>query len=148
MRISTAVLVLLSIVATPLASIECMTRCERFLVQRHPICHGTTQVSMGPHMHHMNDVHMVNQDREADAATVHEQPDYLAVSLGCRTKVCANASEAVPSRKAVRSARLEISSYLPAVTFGSLPMSFQNPSKKSRYPLDTDPYCRSTLLRI
>ena len=64
MRIPTAVVALLAILATPFASMPCMARCALFLMHQPFVCHDKAHQSMGPHIHHMNHVHMVSEERE------------------------------------------------------------------------------------
>jgi len=148
-RISTALLVLLSIVATPLAGVAYMTRCELFLMHQHPVCRYKAHENMAPHMHHVNHVQMVNQEREPALASQNEQSKLLVAPVGCPTCTCASMVQAVPSRKTVRSSKLEASSYIPAVAVHGFSLrSSQNSYHSVAASSDSPPCNTSAPLRI
>ena len=147
-RVSTALLALLSIVATPLASMVCMTRCGLFLMHQHPVCHDKSHAYTGSHTHRMNHVHMVNRTEPVLAAH-DEQSRHLVASSGCLSGSCMSMSPAVPRRTTVQVSELQAFSHVPAATvYGSLPVSSQNFSNIAVPPSGTAVYSISTPLRI
>lgn len=131
-RVSTAVAVLLSFLAAPLTSAACMARCGSFLVHQHPPGHEKTYAYVGPHVHHMSHVHVVNPEEEPSVGSRQEQPKHITAPMACPNGTCATKSEAVPGMMAVRSATLQASIFLQAITVdGSLPISPQNLSNKA-----------------
>lgn len=148
-RITTALLVLLSFVVTPLTSMACMHRCQLFLMHQHPVCHEKAHESMPPHVHHTNHVHVVNQANEPVLAARHEQSRNLMTSWGCPAPTCASIAPAVSSRTVLRSSKLEVASYLRAATVCDSPPIFsQNPSHNVAAMSATGPHSISAPLRI
>jgi len=150
-RISTALLAMLSLLATPLVSIACTARCELFLMHQHPLCHEKAHEYMGPHVHHMNHVHMVSEEREPVVVSRIEQfSKVLAAPPCCPTSACARLAPAVSRRTtAVRSSKLEASSFTPAAAVrGSPPTCSRNSLKNVVATSDTLPCSTSAPLRI
>lgn len=122
---STAIVALLATLATPFASMPCMTRCGLFLMLQHSVCHDKAHQSMGPHVHPVNHVHMMSEETETVLETEKEQfSRMLSAPVGCPTKACASVAAAVPARRAVHSSKLEASSYKTSVTVQASPPIF------------------------
>ena len=122
---STAIVALLATLATPFASMPCMTRCALFLMHQHSVCHDRAHESMGPHIHHMNHLHMMSEETETVLESQKEQfSRMLSAAAGCPTKVCASVAAAVPARRVVRSSKLEASSFRVAANVQASPPIF------------------------
>lgn len=148
MRIPTALLVLVSLVATPLASTACMARCEFFVMHQHLPCGEKTHEHIGRHVDHMNHVHTVNQSTEQAVAAHYEQARHLVASWNCPNGSCATMKPAVPRSATIRASELHASSYVPTMMHGSSPASSENLSNIAGFLLDTSPAGISAPLRI
>ena len=148
-RVPTALLVLFSIVGTPLASMGCMARCDFSLMHQHSLCREKAHDYMGPHVHHMNHVHMLNQDTEPALSALHEQSRHLAASWDCPNGSCATISIALTRKATVRASDPKASSYVRAVIVSdSPPVSSQIFSNITDPISDTSPGSISAPLRI
>jgi hypothetical protein len=117
-------------------------------MQPHPLCHDKAHDYMGPHVHHMNDVHMVNQE-EALALAAHDQPTHVVATLGCPNGICADMSPAVSRRMRIHFPKFGLSSYIPVVTACVPPtFSWQGPPSTVVSFSDTGPASISAPLRI
>src|SRR5215469_14152591 len=135
MRIPVALLVLVSIVATPLASMACMARCKPGVMNQHRACREKAHEYIGSHVNHMNHGQMLSQEREPALAASHDHSRHLISSWSCPNGSCASMSAAVPARTRVRTAKLEISSCMAPITeCGSPPANSQDSRENFEHP--------------
>src|ERR1700746_1524838 len=148
-RCSTALVLLLSLVAVPLTLTACVVWCESFATHQQPACREKAHAYLGPHVHHMHHVHMVDEEAEVDSTAHHEQPKHLVTSLGCSSGSCARMSEAVPSRIVARSSKIGVFSSLATVTVCSVPIISHPTSSDNAEETSLSDLCSSSLpLRI
>lgn len=119
MRAATALIALLSTLSPALASAVCTDCCNRSVEHQLPLCHDKTHAHLGPHVHHMNHVHMVTQDSHTSAVIqecVHPLPDGR---LSCLSAACLSARPVHASVLSAPARELQIPSQLLARTIGS-----------------------------
>ena len=91
MRTATTLIMVFSYLSTPIASAVCMDCCNRSVEHRLPLCHDKVHAHVGPHLHHMNHVHLVTQESDANAVLQqcgHQLKDSL---LSCHAAPCLSA---------------------------------------------------------
>ena len=120
-RIATAFIALLSVLSTPIASAICTGCCQRSLEHQVTACHDKAHAHLGPHVHHMNHVHMVAQD--SDAGVVVQQSDHQFQDRGlrCQRAACLSAKPVQASVASVPANQLQITAQLLTVTTCSSP---------------------------
>ena len=118
-RIATAVIAVLSVLSTPIASAICTDCCPHLLEHQVTVCHDKAHAHLGPHIDHMNHVHMVTRD--SDASVVIQQCDHQFQNrrLSCQSVACLSAKPVQASVASVPANQLPITSQLPTITIGS-----------------------------
>lgn len=88
MRTATALILLFSFLPVPIASAACRECCNRsFEDHRLTLCHDKAHTHLGPHVRHMNHVHMVTLD--SDSVALHQGDHQLQDGgLSCQSAVC------------------------------------------------------------
>ena len=127
-RIAIAFIALLSVLSTPIASAICTDCCKRPLEHQVTACHDKAQAHLGPHVHHVNHVHMVAQD--SDAGVVVQQGDHQFQNrrLDCQRAGCLSARPVQASVASVPANQLHITpQLLTVITCGSVPTTRAHP---------------------
>jgi hypothetical protein len=91
MRAATVLIVMFSMLSAPLASAVCRDCCNRSVEHQLPICHDKAHAHLGPHVHHMNHVHMVTDDSDARSVTQDCDHQFHDSRLSCHTAACLSA---------------------------------------------------------
>lgn len=128
MRVTTALVLLFSLLSAPIASAVCRDCCDPSVEHQIPLCHDKAHAHLGPHMHHMNHVHMVSQD--SDASVMVQQCDHQIQSrrLSCHSAPCLSAKPVPASVASIPANQLQIISQFPTVTIcSSLPTARAHP---------------------
>ena len=119
-RATTALIVVFSVLSAP-ASAVCNECCNRSVEHRLPLCHDQAHTQLGPHVHHMNHVHMVTQDSNANVVIQHCDHQLQDSHLSCYSAACVSAKPVQASIASAPAHQLQISSHLFATTiFSSL----------------------------
>jgi len=119
LRVATALIVLSSLLSAPLASAVCMDCCSRTVEHQLSLCHDKAHAHLGPHVDHMNHVHMVTQDSGASAVIQQCDHQLQAGRLSCHRAACLSARPVQTSVPSASAHELQISSHLLASTIGS-----------------------------
>jgi hypothetical protein len=90
-RAATALIVLFSVLSAPIAPAVCIPCCNRPAPHELPLDHDKAPAQPGPHVHHMNHVHMVTQDPDGNVGVQKCDHQLQASRLSCRTTVCRSA---------------------------------------------------------
>jgi hypothetical protein len=91
LRVATALIVLFSLASAPLVSAVCRDCCNRSVVQPIPLCHDKAHAHLGPHVHHMNHVHMVSDDSDAKITIEQCDHQFRDSRLSCHAAACLSA---------------------------------------------------------
>ena len=91
LRVATALIVLFSLASAPLATAVCMGCCNQSVEHRLSLCPDKAHAQLGPHVHHMNNVHMVTQESEASIVTQECDRQLPEGRLRCHTSACLEA---------------------------------------------------------
>ena len=123
-RAATALIVLFSVLSAPVASAVCSECCNRSVKHRLPLCPDKAHAHLGPHLHHMNHVHMVTQDSDANVVVQHCEHQLQDSHLSCHNAACESAKLVQASVASAPAHQLQISSHLIATTiFSALTIS-------------------------
>ena len=145
-RIATAIIALLSVLSTPIASAIGTGCCQRPLGHRVTACHDKAHAHLGVHVHHMNHLDRVAPD--SDASVVVEPCDHQFQNrrLGCHRADCQDARPVQASVASVPANQRPVTSQFPTVTIcTSLPTERTTPPSGvygtgiSTSPLDSTP---------
>ena len=121
MRVTTALIALLSVLSAPTVSALCKNCCQRPLEHQLAVCHNQAHASLGPHMHHMNHVHMVTQESDANAVVQRCQHQLQDGRVSCQTAACLSARPIQTSAASADAVQLRLASQLIATTIVSSP---------------------------
>lgn len=126
-RIATALVALLSIVAAPTASAVCSACCTRPISRQLTICHDKAHARLGPHMHHMDHVHVVAPDSDPSAVVRECDHQLLGSRLTCEGTHCASAAPAHTAFAASPPHPTQLPSCAPAIA--TSPHTIARPSR-------------------
>ena len=148
-RIATAFIALLSVLSTPIASAICTDCCQRLLEHHVTACHDKAHIHLGPHVHHMNHVHMVAQDSDGSVVVQQSDHQFQDRRLGCQRAACLSAKPVLASVASVPANQLHITTQLlTVITCSSVPTARAHPpSGVYRIGISASPF-DSTPLRI
>ena len=96
MRIATAMLALLSLLAAPAVSVACGTRCDLKTAHRSPACHGHASAPVD-HAVHAHSMPMPDQGSGAAMADQERGEHPHLLSAACHSGICATAVPAQPA---------------------------------------------------
>jgi hypothetical protein len=149
MRAATALIAFFSVLSAPLASAVCTDCCNRSVEHQLPLCHDKAHTQLGPHVHHMNHVHMVTQDSDASAVIQQCAHRLLESRLSCQGSTCVSAGPVHAFVAFPPAPQLQILPHLLATpTCGSLLISSPGrPPDICRMAMDSSPFA-SPPLRI
>ena len=124
MRAATVLIVLFSMLSVPIASAVCGDCCNRSIEHKLPLCHNKAHAHLGPHVDHMNHVHMVTQDSDASVAIQRCDHELRARGVNCHIAGCVSARPVQTSVVPAPSNQQQIHSHLFASTVcSSLPVA-------------------------
>jgi hypothetical protein len=89
MRAATALIVLFSVLSSPIASAVGWDCCHRLVEHQLPLCPDQAHAHL--HVHRMNHVHMVMQDSEASVARIPRDNQLRDGHLSCGGAACPSA---------------------------------------------------------
>ena len=119
MRAATALIALLSVLPGPIVSAICTECCQHSAEHQVTICQDKAHAPLGPHLHHMNHVHMITQG--SDASVVVQQCEHQLQDghRSCQSTRCLSGKPVQASVASVPAHRLQGSSLLVAAAICS-----------------------------
>lgn len=141
-RIATALITLLSVLSTPVASAMCSECCQRPVEHKVTLCHDHTHAQLGPHVHHLNHVHMIAQESDAKAAVQRCKHELQSHRQSCQSAACLSAKPVQVSAAPVATDQLEPPSHL-IVTAICASLTISNPLPPPRSLRKANDYSQS-----
>lgn len=150
-RMATALLTLVCILAAPTISITCMVRCEAISANQPPVCHEGTHAKLEPGADHRGHVHhalMADQNAKKSIGGQHAQQHRHLNSSTCRNAVCSSVTPSRPARAILSLRRTAAPAYMPQTAFFYSPPPSGSEGHTLRHALDRLPLSASVPLRI
>lgn len=123
-RVATALIALLSVLSTPIASAMCTVCCQRPVEHKLTVCRDKAHVQLGSHVDHMNHAHGVTQElvaQESDAKVSVRgcEHQWQSHHQSCQNAACLSAKLVPAPVASVLTHQLQHPSHLIATAIGS-----------------------------